>query len=423
MFKKIRWFVVLMLFLAGVINYVDRAAFSVAAPFITEEYGIDSIQLGFIFSSFSIGYALFNFVGGYLSDIYGPRKIFGASMTIWSIFCGLTIAAFNFVSLFIIRMLFGLGEGPLGSATNKTISNWVPAKQRARAVGISFSGNPLGGALAGPIVGIIALYWHWKLSFIVLAVIGLIWTVFWMKLVTDKPSQHPKAAQEEIDEMQEPTAAFANSKDSKGEKVSLSYFIKQPTILFTALAFFGFNYILYFFMTWFPSYLSMDKGLSIKEMSIASTIPWLVGFCGLLLSGVLSDYLYRKTNKLLLSRKIVLVSGLLLSSICIAFAGLVQTPVSAVTLMACGIFFMYMTSTSYWSIISDNVKGDKVGGVTGFVHALANISGIIAPTVTGFIVQYTGHFTSAFLTAGALAIIGAVGVIFFVKPIALKAEL
>ncbi|MFM9281315.1 MFS transporter [Paenibacillus jiagnxiensis] len=420
MFKKIRWFVVVMLFIAGVINYVDRAAFSVAAPFITKEYGIDSIELGIIFSSFSIGYALFNFVGGYLSDIYGPRKIFGASMTIWSIFCGLTITAFNFASLFIIRMLFGLGEGPLGSATNKTISNWVPSQQRARAVGISFSGNPLGGAIAGPIVGVIALYWHWKISFIVLALIGLIWTVFWMKLVTDRPSEHPKATQEEIEEMKE-TAPEIDS-HGKNSKTPLSYFLKQPTILFTALAFFGFNYILYFFMTWFPSYLSMDKGLSIKEMSIASTIPWLVGFCGLLISGILSDYLYRITKKLLLSRKIVLVSGLILSSICIALAGMVQTPVSAVTLMAFGIFFMYITSTSYWSIIADNVKGEKVGGVTGFVHGLANVSGIIAPTVTGFIVQYTGHFTSAFLTAGLLAIIGAFGVIFFVKPIRAQAN-
>src|SRR5579875_2719151 len=123
--KKYSAFVVLMLFLANVINYLDRSALSVAAPIIRKVFSLSPAELGFIFSSFFVGYAIFNFVGGFLSDIYGPKKVFGGSMTLWSLFCGLTIASFNFVSLFIVRLFFGFTEGPLASTTNKTINNWV----------------------------------------------------------------------------------------------------------------------------------------------------------------------------------------------------------------------------------------------------------------------------------------------------------
>jgi MFS transporter, ACS family, hexuronate transporter len=419
MFKKYRWFIVFMLFLGGVINYLDRSAFSVAAPTITKELHLNSAELGIIFSSFSVGYALFNFVGGYLSDVYGPKKVFTVSMAIWSIFCGLTITAFSFASLFIIRMLFGLGEGPLGSTTNKTIGNWIPPKERARAVGFAFSGNPLGGAIAGPIVGLIAVYWSWKVSFILITLIGLVWAYFWNKTVTDQPHQHAKVTKEELEEIEQVGPVHSGTNAAQ-KKLSFSFFIKQPAILFTAFAFFGYNYILYFFLNWFPSYLSMDKGLSIKDMSIATVIPWIVGSIGLIASGYISDYIFRKTDNALFSRKVLLVIGLICSAICIGFTGMVATVVSAVTLMTLGIFFMYITATSYWAILADSVTSEVLGGVTGFVHGLANLSGIVAPSLTGFIVLYTGKFTSAFLVAGALAILGALSVAFFVKPIPFK---
>lgn len=421
MIMKYRWTIVLMLASAGLINYLDRSAFGVALPFITKEININAAQTGIILSSFFMGYALFNFVGGYLSDVYGPKKVLGGSMTAWSVFCGLTAAAFNFPLLFIVRLLFGFGEGPIASTVNKTISNWLPVHERARAVGFASAGNPIGGAIAGPIVGFIALAWGWRASFIILTVIGLGWTLAWLKLSSDYPCQNPRVSPEELREIEQNQRN--ESSVVTAEKVSFAYFIKQPTVLFTALAFFGLNYMLYFFLSWFPSYLVMVKHLSIQQMSIATMIPWLIGSVGMGLSGLVSDYIYQKTGKLMFSRKIVIVFGLSFSAVCIAFAGLVETAVSAVALMAAAIFFLYITAALYWAIISDNVPSARVGGVGGFVHLLANISGIIAPSVTGFIVQSTGKFTSAFILAGALAIIGSLGVAFFVKPIVKSGEI
>src|SRR4051812_46344120 len=112
MFRNFRWYIVFMLFLAAIINYIDRSALSVAMPFISKRFHLEPAEMGLILSSFFIGYALFNFIGGYFSDVFGPRKVFGTSMVVWSIFCGLTATAFNFTSLFIVRLMFGVGEGP-----------------------------------------------------------------------------------------------------------------------------------------------------------------------------------------------------------------------------------------------------------------------------------------------------------------------
>jgi ACS family hexuronate transporter-like MFS transporter len=409
-----RGFVLIMLFLAGVINYMDRSALSVAAPFIQKSFHLDAAQLGMILSSFFIGYAIFNFIGGYASDYFGPKKVLGTSMTVWSIFAGLTAATFNFLSLFIVRVLFGMGEGPLSSSQSKMINNWFGKKERARALAIAMSGTSLGGAISGPVVGIIALNWGWKISFIVITLIGLIWTLFWVKFVKDSPEDLVQENKEEKDEK----VIF----DRKNH-VPLSFYLKQPTVLFTALAFFSYNYILFFFLTWFPSYLTSVRHLDIKQMSFATMIPWTVGFVGFTLGGFVIDFIYKKTGKAMFSRKVVLVTCLLGSAVSIGLAGLVNTTVGAVTLMASAVFFLYMTAITYWAIIQDTVQKERVGGVSGFMHFLANTSGIIGPTVTGFIVQSTGKFTSAFLLAGGLAVLGALSVAFWVRPIDKTSEI
>lgn len=135
MYTNRRYFILILLFIASMINYIDRAALSILAPYITTDLNVNKAELGLIFSSFAIGYAVFCFVGGWLADKYGPRRIFAGSMGLWSLFAGLTCAAFNFASLFVIRVIFGAAEGPMGSVTNKTIVKWFPVKERARRGG------------------------------------------------------------------------------------------------------------------------------------------------------------------------------------------------------------------------------------------------------------------------------------------------
>jgi len=418
MFTKYRNKILVMLFASGVINYLDRSALSVAAPLITKEFNLTAAELGMIFSVFFIGYAIFNFVGGYLADKLGPRKVFIYAMTFWSLACGATALAWNFVSLLVVRALFGVGEGPISETVNKTVNNWFPKKERARAIGIGNCGQPLGGALSAPIVGFIAIHYGWRIAFVSIVILGIVWTLVWAKIATDYPHQNLKISKEEISEIEGDQELLSDV----SENASLGFYLKQPIILFTALGFFAYNYILFFFLTWFPSYLVMAKHLSIKDMSLATVIPWVIGSIGLATSGILTDYIYNKTGKLLFSRKVVLVGGLLGAAVTVGLTGFASSVTAAVALMSIGICFLYLTGSIYWAIIQDNVRGSHVGGVGGFVHGLANISGIIAPTVTGFIVSSTGSFTSAFIVAGVLAVVAALMVALFVKPISCKKQ-
>jgi ACS family hexuronate transporter-like MFS transporter len=391
------------------INYMDRSALSVAAPLVMKDLRLDAAQLGIIFSSFFAGYALFTLIGGYASDVFGPKRVFALSMSTWSVFCGLTAAAVGFSSLLVVRVLFGCGEGPFGAAANKMVSNWFPPRQIATAIGIANAGTPIGGALAGTLAGWLAVRYGWRTSFVVLASIGLLWTLCWALAVSDGPTLRGQRDLEGLKTEHQHLAAQHESQPP------LSFYLRQPTVIATGISFFSYAYVLYFFLSWFPSYLTMSRHLDISRMSLLNTIPWILGTFGLLLSGVVCDLLFLICPDLLAARKLVLVVCLVLVAICVSLTGLVSSLSWAVALMAVTIFFVYLTGATYWAIIQDVVRAEHVGVASGFVHLIANCAGIVGPAVTGFIVQATGAFTSAFLLAGGVALLGAVAVAAFVR--------
>ena len=412
MFSRVRWSLTGMLFIAGMINYLDRSALSVAAPLISRDLAIEPVALGIVFSAFSFGYAPFCFVGGWAADRFGPRLVFLIAMTVWSFFCGLTAAAYSVGFLLAVRILFGMGEAPFSSTINKLVSQWFPRKEAATAIGISNAGTPLGGAISGPIVGFMSVAFGWRLAFILIAAVSLVWVVAWFFIGRDKPEQHSRVTPEEMAEIYAGRVENAPTE----ARMPLGYYLKQPAVIATAVAFFGYSYLLFFFLTWFPTYLSKAHGLSIQSMGLVTSIPWTLGFLGLLASGFVVDFILKRTGRALFSAKAVLVTGLCIAAICVGLAGMVTSVEAAVALMAVTVFCMYMTGTTYWAIILDIVEKPRVGGVSGFVHFIANCAGIIAPTVTGFLVEY-GSFQAAFAFAGLFAFLGAIGVVVLVKPI------
>ncbi|NIH31863.1 MFS transporter [Hafnia paralvei] len=423
MFKNLRWTIVFLLFLVYMINYLDRVALSITLPMIEQDLSLNAEQFGIIFGSFFFGYAVFNFIGGLAVDKFGPMLVLGVAVGLWSIFCGFTALASGFYSMLILRVLFGMAEGPICSSANKMINGWFPRKQAATAMGLLSAGSPLGGAVAGPIVGYLALAFGWRPAFMIICAIGIVWMLIWFFVVSDSPekSRHVSQAERALIAQQKHEEATMDTNQQPGH--SLMFYMKQPIILVTAFAFFCYNYILFFFLSWFPSYLVQAHGLNIKEMSITTVIPWIVGFIGLALGGIISDKIYRITGKLLLSRKIVLVVCLLASAICVALAGTVTQVIPAVILMSVSIFFLYVTGSIYWAIIQDVVHKSRIGGASGFIHLIGSISGIVGPIVTGFIVQNTGKFDSAFILAGGVAALGAILVLFVIRPSRSEPEL
>ncbi len=407
---------VAILFTASIVNYMDRAAFSVAAPLVSRELHLDAAQLGLVFSSFFIGYALFALVGGWTADRLGGRVVIAMAMIAWSLFCGLTAAAVGFASLLAIRVLFGMSEGSLPSAQNKFISDWFPRGEQARALGVALSGAPLGGVIATPLFGFIAFQYGWRASFIVAAVIGLVVATIWL-FVTAEPARGsawtPGSTSAAV-------SVGGTGAGSSRHPAPLASVILRPAVLVTGFAFFGYAYLLFFFLSWFPTYLTAEQHLSIKSMSIAAVIPWVLGVVGNLLGGWILDTAFRRTGETLQARKLILVICLSLAGVFVALAGTVHNLGGAVGLMAASVFFLYVTNPTYFAIIMDLVEPERVGAVSGFVLFFAACAGIVAPSITGFMVQSAGSFAGAFVLAGAVAFLGALGVLAVVRGPAVR---
>jgi MFS family permease len=409
---NIRWRIVLLLFIAGFINYLDRSALSVAAPAVARDLHLTPASLGLVFSTFFIGYAAFNFIGGWAADKWGGKNVFSGAMLIWSVLCGATGLASGFGSLLTLRTFFGMAEGPLATTINKMVNNWFPHRESATAFGFANCGLPLGGAVAGPIVGFMTAEYGWRVAFAGVACLGLVWLVFWQCLTTDKPHQHRKTSEAERQLIATNRAVI----DEAGPVRSIAFYIRQPAILAAMVSYFGYSYILFFFLSWFPSFLMMDRHLSLKSMSLATALPWVLGFIGYGLSGWISDLIFRRTGNALRARKWVLISCLGAAGICVALAGVVTTTVSALALMACAVFALYLSGSTYWAIIQDTIPNARLGSVGGCVHSIANCAGIVGPTVTGFLVQESHTFVSAFVLAGAVALASVLAVAILLRP-------
>jgi MFS transporter, ACS family, hexuronate transporter len=406
---RYRWVIAALLFFAGMLNYLDRAALSVVAPIIKGDLHINDAQMGLLFSSFFIGYCVFCFVGGWAADKFGPRKVFMLAAGFWSVFCGATALAGNFATLMVARVAFGVAEGPMGTTTNKSISNWFPRREAGRAVGITNAGQPLGAAIAAPIVGLVALQFGWRVSFVVIAVLGFVWMIFWWRCFRDQPSEHPGVSPEEAEFIvadRHLTGAMDTAHADSGASV-FHYLLSMP-VLGVAMAFFAFNYVLYFFLSWLPSYFTDYQHLDIKHMSVVGILPWLGATLGFVLGGIISDALYKRTGNVLFARKTVIMMGLGMAAICVLLVSRVSSLVPAVALIAVASLFAFMTPQACWSLLQDIVPRERIGATGGFVHLLANLAGILSPSITGFMIQYGAGYSSAFVLASALAALGMV---------------
>jgi MFS transporter, ACS family, hexuronate transporter len=407
--SKYRWIIAALLFFAGMLNYLDRAALSVVAPIIKADLHINDAQMGLLFSSFFIGYCVFCFVGGWAADKFGPRKVFMLAAGFWSVFCGATAFAGSFATLMIARVAFGVAEGPMGTTTNKSISNWFPRREAGRAVGLTNAGQPLGAAVAAPIVGLVALQFGWRISFAVIAVLGFVWMAFWWRCFRDQPAEHPAVSKEEAEWIvaDRRPASPGNAEASVAERGVLHYLLSLP-VLGVAMAFFAFNYVLYFFLSWLPSYFTDYQHLDIKHMSVVGILPWLGATLGFVLGGIISDGLYKRTGNVLFARKAVIMMGLGVAAICVMLVSRVSSLVPAVSLIAVASLFAFMTPQACWSLLQDIVPRERIGATGGFVHLLANLAGILSPSITGFMIQYGAGYSSAFVVASALAALGLV---------------
>jgi ACS family D-galactonate transporter-like MFS transporter len=401
---NVRWKIALFMWGAIAINYLDRTVLSAATPEMMKAFHLDAAQMGIVMSAFFWTYAGFQIPAGWFADKVGQRISLALSVGWWSIATALTALSGGLKSLLFFRALLGLGEAGAYPSNAGVTAKWFPDKERTRVSAIFDSGSKVGTAFATPFVVWMMTAFGWKVPFIVSGLLGLFWVGLWYAYYRD-PEKHKYANKAEIAYIREGQAQKGDS-DSK-PLMKWYELLKYRNVWAMCIGFFMLNYAIYFFITWFPTYLVQGRGFQLMKMGWVSMIPPLTGLVAELCAGWFSDRLYEKGHSLTFVRKLNLVGGFLLATT-IAFAGLVNSAAWSIVLLSISYAGLAIAACAIWSLPGDVAPRNMASVLGGMQNCVSNIGGILGPIVTGFIVTATGSFVPALLVSGGATLIGAI---------------
>ena len=392
---RTRFTLLRLTFALSIITYIDRVCVSTAAPDIRETLGLTPGQMGWVFSAFTIAYAVFEIPSGWLGDTLGPRKVLTRIVLWWSAFTVATGAVWNYLSLLAARFLFGAGEAGAFPNMSRSLSRWFPLRERGKAHGFIFMGSRLGGAITPLLVGPIIAFAGWRQAFWTFGLLGVVWCVFWLRWFRDDPSQHPDVTPEELRIIREggpePTARFTLEK------------LLNANLLWVCLMYFCFGYCLYFYLTWLPTYLKDARGFSSTSMNAVHTVVLLSAAVASILGGYLTDHLTKRYG-LRVGRAIGAVA-LPLSGLALAIAALTDNAMVAAGAMVVAASAGDLCLSPSWAICHD-IGGDASGTVTAIMNTFGNVGGALSPVVVGYAVEWWGSWAIPLLIAAGVAGLG-----------------
>jgi MFS transporter, ACS family, D-galactonate transporter len=397
-----RHLMLLMVFLATVINYLDRTNLSVAAPLLTKELQLDEAQTGILFSAFAWTYAICNLPGGYIVDRFGARVTYAWSLFLWSAATGLQTFAGSFLSLFNLRLAVGAAEAPAFPANNRVVTLWFPTRERGIASACFVSGQYIGTGLCTPLLFWIAASWGWRAIFLVTGAFGILISIGWWLVYRD-PLKSRRANQAEIREIAAGGAGIGEQKPTPFRWHDVWELLSYRQIWALCIGKFSVSVAIFFLLTWFPSYLMHDRGLSLLKVGGYAMAPYLAAAIGVLVGGTWSDMLLRRGVSQTFARKVPIVTGFLLTST-IFLANFTTSNLSTISVLTCAFFFSGVSSNG-WAVTSDVAPLKLVGLTGGIVNFAANLAGIVTPIAVGYIVKNTHSY---FWALGLVAVIPAV---------------
>lgn len=414
-----RFGILAAIFVNVVINYMDRSNISVAGPVISEELNLSSVQMGLIFSAFAWTYAALQIPGGIMADRLGPRIVYTFCLIIWSVVTIMQGFAKGFASLFGLRMAIGVFEAPSYPTNNRIVTTWFPDNERASAIAVYTSGQFLGLAFLTPALIALERSAGWKGLFITTGLVGIVWGIIWYFIYRD-PAEHKRANQAELDYIKK-GGGFISKKVTGKDKEEKKFQWKDLKQAFVHRKLWGI-YIgqfclggtMWFFLTWFPTYLVKYRGMDFLKTGYLTSAPFLAAFGGLLLSGFLSDYMVRKKLPLSVARKMPVITGLLLSTSIIG-ANYVDSPV-LITFFMCLSFFGNGFASITWIFVSTLAPKHLVGLTGGVFNFIGGLSGILVPIVIGYLAS-GGAFEPALIFVACLGLAGALSYIFLVGKV------
>jgi ACS family glucarate transporter-like MFS transporter len=412
---KLRWVLIFWMFLMSSIAYLDRVNVSIAGGVIQKDFGLTNIQLGYVFSAFVIGYALFQAPGGRLADRFGPRLIIMLGVIWWGLFTTLTTVVpvglgVSIALLILVRFLLGIGEAVVYPASNRLVATWIPSVERGVANGFIFAGVGAGAGITPPLITYILVNWGWKWSFYFCALIGLAAGAAWYLIARDNPKDHPWITKKERDYIE--AGLPVSSAGSGGEALPWGAILRNRNIIFVSLSYFAYGYIAYIFFTWFFIYLSRVRGLDLKASALYSMLPFLAMASCSPLGGWIADILTKRYGKRV-GRCGVAVFGIALSAVFIALATQVESAQLASIVLAGGAGALYLSQSAFWAVTAD-IAGRSAGTASGLMNMVGQIGGATTATLTPMIADAFG-WTASFLVAATLAVFGSIAWL-LVKP-------
>jgi ACS family D-galactonate transporter-like MFS transporter len=402
---RARVLIALMLFVTVVINYMDRANLSIAMPAIADEMDLSKAQQGLLLSAFGWTYAALQIPGGWLIDRVPPRVLYPACLVLWStatLFMGITG---GFVALIALRLLVGVFEAPAYPINNRVATAWYPERERASVIGFYTSGQFIGLALLTPLLSWLqsAISWHWV--FIVTGAVGMIWSVAWYSGYREPRESRANTA--EIEHIRD-GGGLVDLADSRPTKVGvtrtdIATVLGHRKLWGIYLGQFCLTSTLWFFLTWFPTYLVKYRHMDYIKSGFLTSLPFIAALVGVLFSGVLSDFLLRRGFSLGVARKGPIVTGLLLTTAMIG-ANFTNSTALVIALLSIAFFGNGLASIT-WSLVSALAPKRLLGLTGGMFNFIGNLSSIATPIVIGFLVT-DDSFAPGFIYMTVVTVIG-----------------
>jgi ACS family glucarate transporter-like MFS transporter/ACS family D-galactonate transporter-like MFS transporter len=439
----VRYWILLMIFVVTTVNYADRATLSITGPAMRQEFGFGAVEMGYIFSAFSWAYVLSQLPGGWLLDRFGARRVYAASIFLWSLFTVLQAAVGVFAgigmavtTLFILRFMVGMAESPAFPANAKVVASWFPTAERGTASAIFNAAQYFAAVVFTPLMAAVTHYFGWHAVYVGMGVFGILLAFVWLRFVFS-PASHPAVKPAEFayieaggglvhmgerSAAQKADAAAALPKPATAAalpKGQTAYYLKQlltnRMLLGIYLGQFSVNVLTYFFLTWFPVYLVQERHMSILKAGFMVSLPAICGFIGGVLGGMVSDWMLRKGWSATAARKTPIVVGMLLSMTMIG-CNYTASETLVVGLMALAFFGKGLGALG-WAVMADVAPREVIGLAGSIFNMFGNIAGIVTPIVIGYILASTGSFNGALVFVGMNALITVFAYLVIVKDI------
>lgn len=393
----------------SLLTYLDRVCISRVQGNIQADLGISEVQMGLIFSAFSVGYALFEIPGGWMGDVWGARRVITRIVLWWTVWTGLTGCVWPFrwdsgltfgtgrytipivlnslVVLWLVRFLFGCGEAGAYPNLARVVGAWFPFRERALAQGAIWMSARLGGAMAPFVIGRLTENLGWRPAFWILGLFGACWCVFFYFWFRDTPEQMPACNEAERELIRAGPYSFKAAEAGHAHgKVPWRKILLSTNMWAVCLASFCVSFGWYFYPTWLPRYLLDVHKIEFKNSELASGLPFLCGAFGALIGGRLSDWLTRRTGSRRWGRSLLGIFGFGGAGACVLATGWAHEAWQAIGLLCLAFFINDLAIPAIWAVSTD-IGGKYAGTVAGLMNTIGALAAIISPSLTPILRQ------------------------------------